>query len=75
MSKLENLGNNSDNRTKHMAIQRNYGEQEVEITESEDKNEDLMEEGQNSSFPSKVSDTSETQNINPNSRKSENVEE
>ena len=44
MSKLENLGDNSDNRTKHMASQRNYGEQEVEITESEDKNEDVMEE-------------------------------
>ena len=46
----------------------------MEITESEDKNEDVMEEGQNSSFPSKVSDTSKTDNINPDSRKSENVE-
>ena len=57
-----------------MVARRNYGEQTKEETDSEDRNEDAMGEGNNSPFSSKILDTFQTNTITPDSRKVENVE-
>lgn len=72
---MDNLWKHFGPIPKRMATQMNYEEPDEEETKSEDKNEDLMEERQNSPFPSKVLDTFKTDTITLDFRKFENVEE